>query len=99
MLTGVLLVNLGTPNSPNPKDVKRYLTEFLTDPRVIDLPHIRRNLIVRGLIIPRRYKKSAALYQSIWEKEGSPLLVHGKKVEGLLQKNLGEGYRVKLAMR
>jgi len=99
MVTGVLLVNLGTPNSPNPKDVKRYLTEFLTDPRVIDLPHIRRNLLVRGIIIPRRYKKSAALYKSIWKEEGPPLLLHGKEVEKLLQERLGEEYRVKLAMR
>ena len=99
MKTGVLLVNLGTPDSPHPKDVKRYLTEFLTDGRVIDLPPVRRNLLVRGVIIPKRYKQSAALYKSIWGKEGSPLLFHGKKVETLLQNRLGEEYRVQLAMR
>ena len=99
MTTGILLVNLGTPSTPSPRDVKRYLTEFLTDGRVIDLPPVQRNLLVRGIIIPKRYRQSAALYQSIWEKEGSPLLIHGKKVEGLLQKRLGEDYRVRLAMR
>ena len=99
MTTGVLLVNLGTPSTPSPRDVKRYLTEFLTDGRVIDLPPVQRNLLVRGIIIPKRYRQSAALYQSIWEKEGSPLLIHGKKVEDLLQKRLGENYRVRLAMR
>ena len=99
MTTGVLLVNLGTPKSPHSQDVKRYLTEFLTDGRVIDIPSIRRHLLVRGVIVPKRYKESAALYQSIWGEKGSPLLFHGKKVEALLQEKLGEGYLVKLAMR
>ena len=92
MKTGILLVNLGTPNSPSPTDVKRYLTEFLTDGRVIDLPRLKRNLLVRGLIVPRRYKESAKLYQSIWEKEGSPLLTYGKRVRERLQEKLGESY-------
>ncbi len=99
MVTGVLLVNLGTPDSPKPGDVKRYLTEFLTDGRVVDLPYVQRQLLVRGVIIPKRYKISAKLYESIWTKEGSPLLIYGKKVETLLQEKLGEGYKVKLAMR
>ncbi|QVL56776.1 MAG: ferrochelatase [Simkaniaceae bacterium] len=99
MKTGVLLVNLGTPDSPNPGDVKRYLTEFLTDGRVIDLPPVRRNLLVRGVIVPRRYKESAKLYQSIWEEEGSPLLIYGKRVAHLLQERLGSSYQVELAMR
>ncbi|MCP5506553.1 MAG: ferrochelatase [Chlamydiales bacterium] len=99
MKTGVLLVNLGTPDSPHPKDVKRYLTEFLTDGRVIDLPPLQRNLLVRGLIVPKRYKESAKLYQTIWEKEGSPLLSYGKKVAKGLQQKLGETYHVELAMR
>ncbi|MBF5058688.1 ferrochelatase [Candidatus Neptunochlamydia vexilliferae] len=99
MSIGVLLVNLGTPTSSAPSDVKRYLTEFLTDGRVIDLPPLKRNLLVRGIIVPKRYKESAKLYQSIWTKEGSPLLVYGKKVEALLQEKLGEAYQVKLAMR
>lgn len=99
MKTGVLLVNLGTPDSPHPKDVKRYLTEFLTDGRVIDLPAIRRNLLVRGLIVPKRYKESAKLYASIWGEEGSPLLTYGKKVARELQERLGESFHVELAMR
>lgn len=99
MKTGVLLVNLGTPDFPNPRDVKRYLTEFLTDRRVIDLPLLRRHLLVRGLIVPRRYKQSAKLYQSIWKKEGSPLLIYGKKLQEGLQQRLGESYQVALAMR
>lgn len=99
MKTGVLLINLGTPNSPKPGDVKRYLTEFLTDGRVIDLPPVQRNLLVRGVIVPRRYKESAKLYQSIWRKEGSPLLLNGKKVRECLQERLGSSYRVELAMR
>ena len=99
MKTGVLLINLGTPNSPNPGDVKRYLTEFLTDGRVIDLPPIQRNLLVRGVIVPRRFKESAKLYQSIWRKEGSPLLLYGKKVRECLQGRLGSSYQVELAMR
>ena len=92
-------MNLGTPDSPHPSDVKRYLTEFLMDGRVIDLQKILRTLLVRGLIIPRRYKASAALYSSIWSEHGSPLYYYGKKTEQLLQEKLGEKYLVKLAMR
>ncbi|MCB1106757.1 MAG: ferrochelatase [Chlamydiia bacterium] len=99
VLKGVLLVNLGTPNSFSKRDVRKYLTEFLTDERVIDLPPIRRHLLVRGVIIPKRVKESAKLYQSIWEKGGSPLLIHGKNTESLLQEKLGSQFRVKLAMR
>jgi ferrochelatase len=99
MKTGILLVNLGTPETFHPKDVKRYLTEFLTDRRVIDLPPVRRNLLVRGVIIPKRYKESAKLYASIWGETGSPLLHYGKKVATQLQEKLGESYQVELAMR
>ncbi|MDJ0651694.1 MAG: ferrochelatase [Simkaniaceae bacterium] len=99
MKTGVLLINLGTPDSPSPRAVKRYLTEFLTDGRVIDLPLLKRNLLVRGVIVPRRYKESLKLYQSIWGKEGSPLLMYGKKVKERLQERLGKSYQVELSMR
>ena len=99
MKTGILLVNLGSPLSAKPKDVKRYLTEFLTDKRVIDLPFFQRHLLVRGVIVPKRYKASAKLYQSIWTAEGSPLVVFGKKVTEKLQKKLGKNYQVELAMR
>lgn len=98
-ITGVLLVNLGTPRSPVPRDVFRYLNEFLTDARVIDLPWLKRQLLVRGIIVPARYRQSAKLYQKLWTKEGSPLLVHGKEVKEKLQAMLGENYKVTLAMR
>lgn len=97
--TGVLLVNLGTPNSPKPKDVYRYLIEFLTDSRVIDMPWFQRQLLVRGLIVPTRYKQSAKAYANIWTKEGSPLMVYGNQVKEALQDSLGDSYKVELAMR
>ncbi len=97
--TGVLLINLGTPNSPDPKDVKRYLIEFLTDPDVIDSPWLWRQFLVRCLIVPQRYKQSAALYSSIWSSKGSPLYVHGKNVQLKLQERLGASFQVELAMR
>lgn len=96
---GVLLVNLGTPDSPKAKDVYRYLVEFLTDSRVIDLPWLQRQILVRGFIIPKRYKQSAEAYQHIWTSEGSPLMAYGKKVQKALQKSLGEEFHVELAMR
>lgn len=74
-MKGVLLVNLGSPDSPTAKDVKPYLDEFLMDPRVIDVPKWLRNIIVRGIILQTRPKKSAAAYQKIWWEEGSPLIV------------------------
>lgn len=97
--TGVLLVNLGTPDSPSPRDVYRYLVEFLTDARVIDKPWLARQLLVRGLIIPRRYRQSAAAYQKIWTNEGSPLKIYGHQVQRQLQQRLGNLFAVELAMR
>lgn len=96
---GVLLVNLGTPDSPHPRDVFRYLNEFLTDGRVIDIPWLQRQLLVRGVIVPRRYKQSAKGYQAIWTPQGSPLKVYGNSVKELLQKQLGNQYVVEIAMR
>ncbi|NKI26732.1 ferrochelatase [Arenibacter sp. 6A1] len=74
-MKGVLLVNLGSPDSPTAKDVKPYLDEFLMDERVIDVPNWLRNIIVRGIILQTRPKKSAEAYQKIWWEEGSPLVV------------------------
>ena len=74
-MKGVLLVNLGSPDSPTPKDVKPYLDEFLMDERVIDTPRWLRNIIVRGIILRTRPKKSAEAYSKIWWDEGSPLIV------------------------
>ena len=74
-MKGVLLVNLGSPDSPTPKDVKPYLDEFLMDERVIDVNKVWRNILVRGIILQTRPKKSAEAYAKIWWDEGSPLIV------------------------
>jgi ferrochelatase len=96
---GLVLVNLGTPAAPRPREVRRYLREFLSDPRVIDLPAWRRILLVELLILPRRSRASAAAYRKIWTAEGSPLLVHGRALAAKLQARLGDRVRVELAMR
>jgi ferrochelatase len=93
----VLLVNLGSPDSPSVPDVRRYLREFLTDGRVIDSPWIIRQLVVNALILPARPKESAKAYASIWTAEGSPLVVTSKRVQVLLQERLP--VPVELAMR
>ncbi|MCE5317756.1 MAG: ferrochelatase [Parachlamydia sp.] len=97
--TAILLINLGTPRAPTLKHVFHYLNEFLTDGRVIDLPWWKRQLLVRGLIVPTRLRQSTHSYQRIWTEEGSPLMVYGVKVKKALQNALGEGYSVELAMR
>ena len=79
-MKGVLLVNLGSPESPTPKDVKPYLDEFLMDKYVIDVPFLLRALLVRGIILQTRPKKSAEAYSRIWTTEGSPLIVISKKM-------------------
>ncbi len=81
MSKGVLLVNLGSPDSTDPKDVKKYLGEFLMDPRVIDVPLWARTLLVKGIILNTRPKKSAAAYQKIWWEEGSPLIVLSERLQ------------------
>jgi len=96
---GVLLVNLGTPDSPEVKDVKRYLDQFLMDERVIDIPALKRNLLVRGIIVPFRSPKTAKLYQKIWNEKGSPLLYYSEAQAAGLQRLLGSDYQVELAMR
>ena len=84
---GVLLVNLGSPDSPTPKDVKPYLDEFLMDKYVIDVPFLLRALLVRGIILQTRPKKSAAAYQKIWWEEGSPLIVLSERLQEKVQKD------------
>ena len=74
-MKGVLLVNLGSPDSTSTKDVRKYLDEFLMDERVIDAPKWLRTLLVRGIILNTRPKKSAKAYKKIWWDEGSPLIV------------------------
>ena len=85
MSKGVLLVNLGSPDSTDPKDVKRYLDEFLMDPRVIDVPKWARTLLVRGIILNTRPKKSAEAYGKIWWEEGSPLIVLSERLQAKIQ--------------
>ncbi len=88
--TGVLLINLGTPDAPTAKAVRPYLKEFLSDPRVVEIPKPIWWLILNGIILNVRPKKSAAKYATIWTKEGSPLRVHTEKQATLLQGYLGE---------
>ncbi|WP_129718128.1 ferrochelatase [Pedobacter sp. SYP-B3415] len=96
---GILLVNLGTPDSPEVKDVKRYLDQFLMDERVIDIAAFRRALLVKGIIVPFRSPKTSALYKKIWGPQGSPLLYYSKIQAQMLQDELGDDYHVELAMR
>ena len=97
---GVLLVNLGTPDSAATSDVRKYLNEFLMDGRVIDINPVSRTLLVRGVIAPFRAPKSAKLYREIWSDEsGSPLLHYSLQQQSLLQAQLGDEYQVELAMR
>ena len=98
-MTGLLLVNLGTPDSTSVRDVRRYLTEFLTDPRVIDVPWLQRQLLVRCIIAPFRAPKSAKTYREIWTERGSPLKFHGEDLRDALAERLGSGWKVELAMR
>lgn len=81
MSRGILLVNLGTPKSHEVVDVRRYLSQFLMDPYVLDVPWILRRIIVSCFILPFRPARSAAAYASIWEPEGSPLLLHSRALE------------------
>jgi len=93
----ILLVNLGSPDAPTTTYVRRYLREFLMDPRVIDIPTPLRFALVNFIIAPFRAPKSAKAYQQIWQREGSPLVVTSQKVQFLLQAKLD--YPVELAMR
>lgn len=86
--TAILLLSTGTPDSANPKDVKRYLNQFLMDERVIDYPLWLREIIVKAFIVPFRYKKSARAYARIWQEAGSPLLTNTKALAALLQESL-----------
>lgn len=95
---GVLLVNVGTPDAPRPREVRRYLRQFLSDPRVIDMSPVGRWLLVNLVILPLRPRKSAAAYASIWREDGSPLLVHSEAFRDRLQEALGERYVVALGM-
>jgi ferrochelatase len=97
--TGVLLVQLGTPSAPTAGAVRRYLREFLSDPRVLDIPALPRRLLLETAILPTRPRRSAAAYRKIWTTEGSPLLVHSRALAEALARALGPDYRVALGMR
>lgn len=100
--TGVLLIQLGTPDSPSTSDVRRYLSEFLNDPRVIDLPWLGRTMLVNGIIVPFRAPKSAKVYKELWELGGgvSPLITHSENVKRKLQSRFeNDNLVVHLAMR
>jgi ferrochelatase len=96
---GLLLAQLGTPASPRTGDVRRYLREFLSDPRVIDLPAPARWLLVNGIIAPFRAPKSAHAYRAIWQPEGSPLRIHTDALAAALRERLGPRARVAVGMR
>jgi ferrochelatase len=96
-MKGVLLVNLGSPDSPDPKDVKKYLGEFLMDERVIDVPLWARTLLVKGIILNTRPKASAEAYKKIWWQEGSPLIVLSERLQNKIQNQVD--FPVALAMR
>ncbi len=97
--TGILLINLGTPDAPNKSDVRRYLTQFLTDERVIDFPWMKRQLLVRGIIVPFRTANSTKLYQELWTNHGSPLLYYGERLRDGIQDRVGTEVPVALGMR
>lgn len=97
--TGVLLLQLGTPDSPKTSDVRKYLREFLMDARVIDVPYVARQILVNGIIANFRAPKSAKLYREIWSDKGSPLLMHGYSLRDKLRELLGESFQVELGMR
>lgn len=96
---GVLLVNLGTPEAPDTGSVRRYLAEFLSDKRVVEIPSLVWQPILRGIILNTRPRKSAAAYQKVWEDDGSPLAAITKRQTEALRARLGDGVQVDWAMR
>jgi ferrochelatase len=102
-MNGLLLINLGTPDAPTPGAVRKYLREFLSDPRVLDIHPIARSLLLHLVILPTRPQKSAAAYQKVWnhhpDAPGSPLLAYSVALTRQLQTRLGEHWRVALGMR
>jgi protoporphyrin/coproporphyrin ferrochelatase len=96
---GVLLVNLGTPDAPTPKAVRRYLKEFLSDRRVVEIPRLVWWPILNGIILNTRPKKSAHAYSQVWSEDGSPLAAITKAQAADLQARLGDGVTVSHGMR
>lgn len=96
---GVLLLQLGTPDSTDVADVRRYLREFLSDPRVLDMPAPIRWILLNAVILPFRPRRSAEAYEKIWTDRGSPLTNHTEELVSKLASELGDGYRVTYGMR
>ena len=96
---GLIVVNLGTPEAPTPRAVRRYLREFLGDPRVIEVNRILWAFVLNVIILPFRSGKSAEAYQKVWTDEGSPLLRFSARTKALLAERLGSDWQVELAMR
>lgn len=96
---GVLLINLGTPDAPDPASVRRYLAEFLSDPRVVEIPKLLWLPILHGVILTTRPRKSAHAYQQVWTQDGSPLAVHTRATAVALQQAMGQRVTVDWAMR
>jgi ferrochelatase len=99
MKTAVILVNVGTPDHPKVKHVRRFLFQFLNDIRVIDLPWLLQKMLVNLIIVPFRASKSTKVYKLLWGTNGSPLLHYSKQVQQKLQKKLPNGYDVFMGMR
>lgn len=101
--TGILITNLGTPDEPDTASVRRYLNEFLSDPRVVEIPRLVWLVILHGIILRVRPAKSARLYKSIWTEDGSPLMAIGKRqrdrLEQVLRDSGQQDFELKLAMR
>jgi ferrochelatase len=96
---GLLLVNVGTPDAPETGPVRRYLAEFLSDPRVVDIPAVPRWLLLHGIILRFRPRKSAEAYRAVWTPQGSPLLVHSRAFRDRLAEQLGDRWAVEIGMR
>lgn len=96
---GVLVTNLGTPDAPTAPALRRYLAEFLSDPRIVEIPRLLWLIILHGIILRIRPKKSAALYAGIWTDEGSPLLAISRKQAAAIAERLGDDVQVELGMR
>ena len=97
--TAVLLMNVGSPDEPKTGKVYKYLTEFLNDKRVIDLPWLLRKLLVNAMIIPFRVRNSTRIYKKVWDEKGSPLIYYTFELKDLLQEKLGNDFAVFVAMR
>ncbi len=98
-MTGLLLINLGTPDEPRPREVRRYLKQFLSDPRVLDIHPVWRFLLLHLFILPFRPKQSAHAYRKVWSERGSPLLHFSRELAAAVGKRLGAKWKVELGMR